>query len=361
MLDFMRRQHKHLKWVWVILIFIFSVTLVTLYIPFGDLPTVALGNDVAYVGDEAVSAKEFQTAYRNYLNQMQQQMTPEILRAFRFDRQILDYLISQKVVAAEAKRIGLNVAPSELERVILTNPAFLENGKFIGLDRYQQLLSANNLTVQEFEDSLRTQLLNNKLRDFVTAGVTVADSDVEQEYRKRTEKVKLDYFVVAPTDLEKQVNLSDQDLRAYYEKNKTQYTIPEKRQAKYIYLETVKFRPQVSATDQELQDYFTQHQEEYRLPEQVSAQHILFKTTGKTPEEIEKIREKARGVLERVKKAKISGRWRNSFPRIRRQPTAEIWEPSGVEQWCRSLSKSPSVLVPAPLASWFRANSAFTL
>src|SRR3954471_3421107 len=122
MLDFMRRQHKHLKWVWVILIFIFSVTLVTLYIPFGDLPTVALGNDVADVGDEAVSAKEFQTAYRNYLNQMQQQMTPEILRAFRFDRQILDYLISQKVVAAEAKRLGMSVGPAEVEKIVLANP-----------------------------------------------------------------------------------------------------------------------------------------------------------------------------------------------------------------------------------------------
>src|SRR5436190_23578100 len=101
MLDFMRRQRSTLKWVWVILIFIFSVTLVTLYIPFGDLPNIGVSNDVASVGAESVSAKEFQTAYRNYLNQMQQQLTPEILRAFRFDRQILDSLITQKVVAAE--------------------------------------------------------------------------------------------------------------------------------------------------------------------------------------------------------------------------------------------------------------------
>ena len=65
MLDFMRKQQKHLKWVWVILIFIFSVTLVTLYIPYGDLPTVSVtATDVATVGNEAVSAREFQTAYQ---------------------------------------------------------------------------------------------------------------------------------------------------------------------------------------------------------------------------------------------------------------------------------------------------------
>src|SRR5690242_3366372 len=98
MLDFMRRQSSKLKWVWVLLILIFSVTLVTLYIPFGDLGTVSITTDVAAVGDEKVSAKEFQTAYRNYIDRMRSQLSPEMLKAFRFDRQILDSLISRHVM-----------------------------------------------------------------------------------------------------------------------------------------------------------------------------------------------------------------------------------------------------------------------
>src|SRR6185369_8856932 len=94
MLDFMRRQSSKLKWVWVLLIFIFSVTLVTLYIPIGDLGSVAIINDVAVIGSERVSAKEFQTAYRNYIDQMRSQLSPEMLKAFRFDRQILNSLIN---------------------------------------------------------------------------------------------------------------------------------------------------------------------------------------------------------------------------------------------------------------------------
>src|ERR1043166_2031419 len=90
MLDFMRRQSSKLKWVWVLLIFIFSVTLVTLYIPIGDLGSVAITNDVAAIGSERVSAREFQTAYRNYIDRMRSQLSPEMLKAFRFDRQILD-------------------------------------------------------------------------------------------------------------------------------------------------------------------------------------------------------------------------------------------------------------------------------
>src|SRR5947209_6510178 len=115
MLDFMRRQRSALKWVWVILIFIFSVTLVTLYIPFGDLSNVSITNDVASIGKDSITAREFQAAYRNYVDRMRGQITPEMLRAFRFERQIMDALVMRHVITEEAKHLGLNVSPAEVE------------------------------------------------------------------------------------------------------------------------------------------------------------------------------------------------------------------------------------------------------
>ena len=85
MLDLLRRQHSRLKWVWVILIFIFSATLVTLYIPVSDMSMVNTTDDVAEVGNQTVTAKEFQVAYRNYLANISSQISPEMLRAFRFE------------------------------------------------------------------------------------------------------------------------------------------------------------------------------------------------------------------------------------------------------------------------------------
>lgn len=302
MLDFMRRQHSKLKWVWIVLIFIFSVSLIALYIPSGDVSTISITNDVAAVGRDSISAREFQTAYRNYIDRMRSQINPEMLRAFRFERQILDALVTRKVITEEAKRLGLNVSATEVEQKILENPVFRESGNFIGLARYQAVLAQNNLTVDEFESSVRNEILAEKLRSFITAGVSVTDQEVEDEYRKRNEKAKLDYFVIDGSKLEDKVTVTDQDQRDYYEKNKAKYTVPEKRQAKYVFLETLKMRSQVTVSDDELRNYYEQHRNEYTLPERVSAQHILFKTTDKKPEEIEAIKEKARGVLERAKK-----------------------------------------------------------
>ena len=302
MLDFMRRQRSNLKWVWVILIFIFSVTLVTLYIPFGDLPNVSITNDVASIGHDSISAREFQTAYRNYVDRMRGQINPEMLRAFRFERQIMDALVIRHVITEEAKRLGLNVSPREVEQKVLENAVFRENGAFIGRARYQAILAQNNLTIDDFESSVSNEILTEKLRSFITAGVNITDKDVEEEYRRRNEKAKLDYFVIDAAKLEDKATASDQEQKDYYEKNKTKYTVSEKRKAKYVFLESLKLRSQVVVTDDELRQYYEQHKNEYTLPERIKAQHILFKTQGKTPEEVEKIKEKARGALDRAKK-----------------------------------------------------------
>src|SRR5437773_5068789 len=150
MLDFMRRQRSTLKWVWVILIFIFSVTLVTLYIPFGDLTNVSITNDVASIGGDSISAREFQASYRTYVDRMRGQINPEMLRAFHFERQIMDALVMRHVITEEAKRLGLDVGASEVEQKILDNPVFCENGAFIGRTSYQSILAPYNLNVTYF-------------------------------------------------------------------------------------------------------------------------------------------------------------------------------------------------------------------
>jgi len=303
MLDFMRRQRSALKWVWVILIFVFSVSLITLYMnPGSDFAGASITGDVASVDGEGISAREFELAYRNYVERMRGQVTPEMMRAFRFEKQILDGLVMRRVITAEAKRLGLDVSSAEVEQKILENPVFRENGAFIGAERYKAILANANFTVQDFETNVAGELLTEKLRSFVTAGVQVSDKEAEEEYKRRNEKVKLDYFVIDSAKLQEKVTISEKDERDYYEKNKVKYNIPEKRKAKYIFFEALRLRSQVKLTDDDLRQYYDQHRDEYTLPARVSAQHILFKTQGKTPEEVEKIKEKARGVLDRAKK-----------------------------------------------------------
>ncbi len=307
MLDFFRRQKSNLRWIWIILIGVFSVTLVTMYIPAGDLGNVSLTTDVAEVGNESVSAREFQTAYRNYLNQVRSQLTPELIQAFQFDQQIVNGLVDEYVMVAEAKRLGLDVSAAEIQRMILETPIFLEGDSFIGLERYETVLLQNNLTVQEFESNVRNQILLDKLFSFLTSPASVSDEEVENEYRNRNETVQLDYFVVNPPDFEDDVELSAEAQQEFFESNLARYTMPERRSARYIYIDTVKIRTEMEPLEGELLAYYEENRADYALPARVRAQHILFKTEGMTPEETAAIRDSATDVVMRAKSGEDFG------------------------------------------------------
>ena len=98
-----------------------------------------------------------------------------------------------------------------------------------------------------------------------------------------------------------QVSVSDQEQRDHYEKNKANYNVSEKRQAKYVFLDFMKMGSQVDVTDEAISQYYEQNKAQYQLPGRVRAQHILFKTQGKTPTEIEAIRQQARMVIDQAK------------------------------------------------------------
>ena len=65
----------------------------------------------------------------------------------------------------------------------------------------------------------------------ITAGVTVSDKEVREQYRKQNIKIKFDYAVISSDDLEKTINPSDSDLEAFFKKNAARYAtaVPEER------------------------------------------------------------------------------------------------------------------------------------
>jgi peptidyl-prolyl cis-trans isomerase D len=139
----------------------------------------------------------------------------------------------------------------------------------------------------------------------VTDAVTVTPQDIEQEYRRQNTKVRLKYAVLNPATVAKEITPSEQELRAYFEKNKERYAAmdPERRRIRYAVVTPDKLNVQV--TPEDLQRAYNERREEYRTPEEVDVSHILITAPGanekgKEPE-IEAARKKAQDLLNQVK------------------------------------------------------------
>ena len=160
-------------------------------------------------------------------------------------------------MVAESVRQGITVSDAEIRERILALPGFQENGRFIGEQRYRSLLQMQNppMTTSEFVRQLRRALQIEKLRNTLTGWMTVSDQDVADEYRRRNEKVKLDVVQITPAAFVNQVNVTDAELNAYFDKTKDKYRIGERRRVKYALLNVDKVRDSIVVPDAEIEAF----------------------------------------------------------------------------------------------------------
>jgi peptidyl-prolyl cis-trans isomerase D len=302
MLDRMRRHKSWLKWSLAIIV----VAFVLVYVPQFIDPTgtgAASTDVVATVAGRRITADTLQRVYLQQIQQLRAtnpQITDDIIRQLGFGQRIVQQLVSQEAQLAEAERLGLSVSDGELRERLIRMPMFQENGVFIGSARYQQLLDSSRPPTRpdQFEAELRNSLMAEKLQAAITGWVRVSDADVEQEYRRRNEKVKLDLAVFNASDFRAGVQPTAAELEAELAKNTETYRIPEKRRVRYLTLDVASLRAKMPATDQEIDARYRQNQASYSTPEQVRASHILFATEGKDKTTVRKAAEE---VLARVK------------------------------------------------------------
>ena len=269
---------------------------------------------VATIGGEQVTALEVQREARQMIQQQYPQMASQASMLIPLvARQAAQQLIDQKAFIEEARRLGLRATDAEVRDELQKNPnlapAFFPGGVFIGQDKYQQLLQDHELTIAIFEQSVRDQIITNKLRDLIGGGAMVTEADVRQAFDKQDTKVKFEYAVLSKDSLVKELHPSEVELKAYYDRNKLQYnnSIAEKRKIGYVVVDTAKIAAETSVTLQDLQAYYAQHRDEFRLPEQVNIRQIVIKNPlpgadGKVDQKgIEGARGKAEDVLKQLK------------------------------------------------------------
>jgi peptidyl-prolyl cis-trans isomerase D len=176
-------------------------------------------------------------------------------------------------------------------------------GSFIGMDQYTALVQQRfQLTVPAFEELIRQGLLEEKFRKLVTDGISVGPAELQDEYRYKNEKIKLDYVLVKPEDLEAKITPTDAEIKAEYEKNRSRYQVPERRSVRYALLDTNQLRQTIQIPEDVLKKQYQDNIQQYQVPNQVHVQHILLKTVGQTDAEVAETKKKAEDVLQQARK-----------------------------------------------------------
>jgi peptidyl-prolyl cis-trans isomerase D len=238
----------------VILLFavLMAVSLVIFYAPGRTASNVDPTRNtevVAKVGSASITIADVARIRENYAQMFGSRIS---LAQLGGNKRFLDGLISKQVISQEAARLGLSASDTELAERIRKQFADA-SGSFIGFDRYKESVTARYGDIEKFENDMRDEIAQEKLRAFVSASVNVSDAEVEKEYQRRNSSFDVSYVALSTDKLATKIQPSDDELRSYYDSHKTDYRYLEpQRKIRYVFIETEKVGSKLPITDIDL-------------------------------------------------------------------------------------------------------------
>ncbi len=314
MIRFLQRPGPLKKYLLGGLLMLISATMVITLIPGGTLGSAfgfggAAQGDFAKVGDREITMQDVQQRAQMAVRQSGY---PASLLPF-ISGQVAQQMVVRAAMLVEASRMGLRVTDDELREELRTGPLgaqFFPSGNFIGQERYEQfILQQFNMGTTQFEQQMKDDLLLRKLQGLIEGGVSVSDSEIEQESRLENTKVKLDYAVLSLDKVTSEIHPNEAELKAFFDMSQAHYAnaIPEKRKADYLVIDNAKVSEQVEVTREDLQRYYNQHRDDYRVPDEVNLRLIQVRMPppspdGKVdPKAVDAARQKADDILKKLK------------------------------------------------------------
>ncbi|WP_456341871.1 SurA N-terminal domain-containing protein [Thermovibrio sp.] len=178
------------------------------------------GSEVATVNGEGISVAEFNREYQNTVFTLKQQFGENFRKFVKEDdvkKIALNRLITRKLLLQLAKEEGLRVSDWAVAKYIEEIPAFQENGKF-SVELYKRFLEARHLTPQAFEDTVREDLLVQKVLAAVNRAPSVSQFELRELYRKVFGKRNFKYKLFLSKEFNPQV--SQEEVEEFYRKNR---------------------------------------------------------------------------------------------------------------------------------------------
>jgi peptidyl-prolyl cis-trans isomerase D len=274
-------MRRHRRWLYGFL-WLVILAFVILYVPaLQDEGQGTPAETVVSVGGLPISVGEYQRAYSRqrqvYAQLYQGRLDENMLQQLGLESQVLETLVTERLVELEAKRLGISVSDEAVARTIASSPEFQDDGKFIGKDEIRRRLELAGMSEADLARSLRQRLERESLEGLIGAGVAASDAEVEREFRRRTEQVRLEYVLADAARYRAGVTPSEDEVRARFEAKRDSYRMPEKRVVSYVLLDRATLQPQVAVTDRELELYYQDRREDFRQDEEACASHILVK------------------------------------------------------------------------------------
>jgi peptidyl-prolyl cis-trans isomerase D len=252
---------------------------------------------VAKVGGDEITVAELARLKEGYMQMFGGRIS---LSQLGGNKRFVSSLIRDRIIAQEAVRLGLAASDAEVAEKIRTQFSDA-SGQFVGIERYKERVKASFGDLESYERNVRNEIAQEKLKAFVTAAMRVSDEEVQDDFKRKNTTFDVNYVVISADKLAAKLQVSDEELKKYYEQHKTDFRILEpQKKIRYLYLDQGKLGEKVQISDAQLRDEFQKVPLEGKQAG-VKVQQILLKVARKDLDA--QVEQKAKDLIEKARAA----------------------------------------------------------
>jgi peptidyl-prolyl cis-trans isomerase D len=235
---------------------------------------------VATVDGRTITQQEWEAAQRRQIEQARAMMGAQFDQK-QFDspeakQQVLDSLVAERAVNAEVARNSLTIGNASLVRAIQEQTGLKKPDGSFDVDAYKAFLTSQGMTAEGFQQRVSHQMAVQQLAASVGAtafaprSVAGRLSDINDQQREVQE------LLFPAANFASQVKVTDEMVKAFYEKNAKLFQVPETIKAEYIVLNPEAVDKLVTVNDADIADFYNKNKARFSTPEKRTASHILI-------------------------------------------------------------------------------------
>jgi len=332
MLKTMRKNVKALAPTLWIVIATFIISIFAIWGGAGRLGERNQEQTVVFMGKDHISMDSYYTALRSRLEALKKEfsgLNKAFIQQLNIPQQVLEQMIQQNLLSRKAAEMGITASNQEVRDRIVS--LFQREGKFIGFDEYRRILDYNRISMSEYENGLKEEISLNKMIQLLTAGITAPPEELWENYRKQNDSAKIEYLLLEESKVPLDQTLAAAEIQAYFEKNKAKYSLPERREGSYIFLQTEDLKKEVQVSAGDIEKYYKDNVDQFKEPEKIRVSRVFLSAAGKDKAAVQK---DAQAVLDRLSRGSDFAQVARESSQDEKAKEGGDW---GFEEW-RNLS-----------------------
>ncbi len=237
---------------------------------------------LAKIGHTEIPIEVFRQTYNERLQQIGRQLghplTPEQAKAFGLDHQVLSQMVAEAGLDQRARQMGLAISDAEIVRRITADPTFeTPTGQFDRL-RFEQLLRGAGFTEQRFVAEQRQAMLRRQIVDSLSGDIAVPKAWLAAINEFQNQERSIQYVALGPAQAGAIPQPSDEELSKYFAARKILFRAPEYRRIVTVQATPTELAKWMEVSEADIKAAFEKDRSRYVAPERRHVEEIVFPT-----------------------------------------------------------------------------------